>query len=127
MVLVRTTRQSIEPPEKAPLVEDHLYLTSLHPATALGAVWVLLQLIREHWAIENKLHHPKDRSMYEDAQRGRRGAVMMARLRSLAVGLQRFITGAWTSQREDTVQNNPCRAVSLLERRRFPQKALMLL
>ena len=45
---------------------------------------------------------------------------MLARLGSLAVGLERFITGDWTSQREDVAQNDPCRAVPLLTRRWFP-------
>ena len=126
-VRVRITRERIEHPEKPLIAEDHYYLTSLSAAVFLGTALVLLRLIRAHWEIENQLHHVKDRSQREDAQTTRRGASMLARLRSLAVGLQRFITGDWTSQREDVVQNDPCRAVSLLTRRRFPRKALLLL
>ena len=49
------------------------------------------------------------------------------RLRGLVVGLQRFVSGAWTSMREDTVQNNLAKAVNLLSRKRFPRKTLLLL
>jgi hypothetical protein len=127
VVLVRTTRERIAGPESLPVVEDHHYLTSFLAENVLGSAESLLLLIREHWGIENGLHHVKDRTMREDDQRAGLGATLMARLRGLVVGLQRFVSGAWTSMREDTVQNNLAKAVNLLTRKRFPRKALLLL
>lgn len=45
-----------------------------------------IRLARSHWEVENRLHHVKDRSLGEDADRTHAGATVMGRLRSLAVG-----------------------------------------
>ena len=44
---------------------------------------------REHWGIENKLHHTRDKTYNEDKCRIRKpkGARSMASLRNLAIGL----------------------------------------
>jgi hypothetical protein len=44
--------------------EVHFYATSLPPAHA--SLSRLQAMIREHWGIENRLHHPKDRTWLED-------------------------------------------------------------
>ncbi len=51
----------------------------------------LLQLAREHWSIENRLHYVRDVSMGEDACRVRSGHAprLLAALRNLAIGLIR--------------------------------------
>jgi len=49
------------PPKKS---EAHYYATSLPPHQASAKR--LARLIREHWWVENKLHHVKDRTFLED-------------------------------------------------------------
>lgn len=49
----------------------------------------LLQLIRDHWAIENRLHHVRDVTFLEDRCRVRAGARPLATLRNLALTLIR--------------------------------------
>lgn len=49
----------------------------------------LLQLIRDHWAIENRLHYVRDVSFLEDRCRIRAGARPIAALRNLAITLIR--------------------------------------
>lgn len=52
---------------------------------------VFLKLNREHWAIENKLHHVRDVTMGEDACRVRSGAApqVLAAIRNSAIALVR--------------------------------------
>lgn len=49
----------------------------------------LLQLIRDHWAIENRLHYVRDVTFLEDRCRARAGARPIAALRNLAITLIR--------------------------------------
>lgn len=49
----------------------------------------LLQLIRDHWAIENRLHYVRDVTFLEDRCRVRAGARPIAALRNLAITLIR--------------------------------------
>lgn len=49
----------------------------------------LLQLIRDHWAIENRLHYVRDVTFLEDRCRIRAGARPIAALRNLAISLIR--------------------------------------
>lgn len=49
----------------------------------------LLELIRTHWGIENKLHHVRDVTMNEDRCRVRAGARPLATLRNTAIGMIR--------------------------------------
>jgi hypothetical protein len=49
----------------------------------------LLELIRNHWAIENKLHHVRDVTLNEDRCRVRAGARPLATLRNTAIGMIR--------------------------------------
>ena len=48
------------------------------------------QAIRQHWAIENRLHYVSDTSFREDASRIRCNAGSFARLRSLAANILRL-------------------------------------
>jgi hypothetical protein len=48
--------------------------------------------VREHWGIENRIHHVRDTAFAEDASRVRTGAAprAMAALRNLAIGALRL-------------------------------------
>lgn len=48
------------------------------------------QIIRSHWAIENRLHHVRDVCLGEDASRIRCNPCIFALLRSFALNLLRF-------------------------------------
>jgi hypothetical protein len=120
VVLVRTRRQFLAA-ELADVVQDHHYLTNLQPERPEGRPDALLEHARRHWEIENGLHHKKDRSMGEDAQRAKTGATVMARLRSLAVGLLPHTEGPNTPLKQITAAANPLKLVRLLKRKRFPK------
>ena len=55
----------------------------------------LLQLVRGHWGIENKVHHVRDQTMGEDASRVRKrsGPTTLATMRNVVLGILRT-TGA---------------------------------
>lgn len=65
--------------------ERSLYLCT-RPMTAAQAA----HAIRQHWAIENRLHYVRDVSLREDASRIRRKPTLLARFRSWALNLLRF-------------------------------------
>ena len=100
-------------------IENHHYLTSLDPQSPRGKPQALLDLARRHWEIENRLHHVKDRSLGEDADRTRNGAANMARIRSLAVALLAQIPGQSVPQKQIGVSANPNVALRLLKRKRL--------
>ena len=120
VVCVRTRREPLAP-GKPVVVEDHFYLTSLRPRTRRGAPGALLAAARGHWAIENRLHHVKDRTMGEDAGRCRRGATVLARLRSLGVGLLAQMDEGWAPLKRIAVAANPLGALRLLKQKSFPK------
>lgn len=72
-------------PPKEP--EVHYYATSM-PVHWISAE-KLRDMAREHWGIENRLHHVKDRSLHEDRHwlKDPHAAGVMTFLRSLTVGL----------------------------------------
>ena len=78
-------------------------ITSLAPSQA--GPERLLELVRNHWAIENKLHHVRDVTLNEDRCRFRAGARPLATLRNAALGmiskLGRSIPEARENFRED--------------------------
>lgn len=65
--------------------ECSLYLCTRSMSAAQAA-----HAVRQHWAIENRLHHVRDRTLREDASRIRRSPGIFARLRSWALNLLRF-------------------------------------
>ncbi len=121
VVCVRTTHEFLCGGLR-PVIEDRHYLTSLRPTKPQGRPQALLILARRHWEIENGLHHKKDRSMGEDAQRCKRGATVMARLRSLDVALLPYIPGQSTPLKQIAVQADPTIALRLLRRTEFPKR-----
>lgn len=116
VLLVRTTRELVADNPSAPIVEDHYYLTSLSPCSYKPGE--LLALVRRHWLIENELHHVKDRTMHEDAQRHGPGAAAIARLRSLTVGLLRSVAGATIPAKQGRLRADPRMALKLLTSKR---------
>lgn len=74
----------------------------------------LLDLVRTHWAIENKLHHVRDVTMNEDRCRVRAGARPLATLRNTVIGMIRqrglSIPEARENFRED--RNDAIKAVT---------------
>jgi len=52
----------------------------------------LLELVRGHWAIENRVHYVRDRTFDEDRSQVRKRAApqLMASLRNLAISLLRL-------------------------------------
>ncbi len=65
-------------------------VTSLTPAQASPAR--LLDLLRGHWTIENRVHYVRDRTFDEDRSQVRTGHTpqVMATLRNLAISLLRL-------------------------------------
>jgi len=120
VVHIRTTREAVQAGLEL-IVEDHHYLTSLAPEKSKGSPKALLTLARRHWEIENGLHHAKDRSLGEDADRTRSGATIMARLRSLAIGLLNHIPGASVPQKQIRVGADPSIVFRLLKRKSLPK------
>ena len=69
-------------------METRYAITSLGPDT--GPV-KLLEYVRGHWGIENRLHYVRDATLGEDASQVRSGAApqVMAALRNVVLGLLR--------------------------------------
>ena len=61
----------------------------------------LMELVRNHWAIENKLHHVRDVTLNEDRCRVRAGARPLATLRNTAIGLIRSLGRSIPEAREN--------------------------
>lgn len=59
----------------------------------------LLELVREHWAIENGSHYRRDVTLGEDASRIRKGAApqVMAAVRNTIIHLSKGIAGSLAS------------------------------
>jgi predicted transposase YbfD/YdcC len=79
--------------ERIPIRRGETFGTSLEQVVYIGSFSAdsrspeeVLQLVRGHWGIENRLHHRKDRSMDEDRCRASAGrtARVMCCLRSIA-------------------------------------------
>lgn len=45
------------------------------------------EIIRKHWAIENKNHHVRDQTLYEDNSRIRKNPIVKATLKSFALNI----------------------------------------
>jgi hypothetical protein len=101
--------------------EYSFYVTSLgaahFDAPRLGA------MIREHWSVENRLHHVKDRTWLEDRHwvGNKRTGEMVTLLRSLASCLVRkarfpgLNPKAYCPERIEHFTQHPKRAVSLMK------------
>lgn len=84
-------------------------ITSLDAAEAPPAR--LLALVRDHWAIENRLHHVRDVSFDEDRCRSRIAGRALACLRNQALSMIRRLGLAVREARED-FREDRARAIS---------------
>lgn len=89
-------------------------LTNLPPARASAKD--LLRLQREHWAIENRLHHRRDGTLQEDHCQVRKGAAprVLAVLNSFVLGLLDFCGVTNVPQRLRLFDAQPWLALRLL-------------
>jgi hypothetical protein len=89
-------------------------ITSLRPEEADAAR--LLELVRDHWQIENCLHHVRDVTLREDACRVRKGTApqVLAALRNAVVHLLAGVVA-------------PSRAAAIRRFNAHPTEALRLL
>ena len=80
-------RRRVEPKGRT-VTETRCAITSLGPETGPGK---LLDYVRGHWEIENRLHYVRDATLGEDASRVRSGAApqVMAALRNVVPGVLR--------------------------------------
>jgi predicted transposase YbfD/YdcC len=76
----------------------------------------LLQLVREHWGIENRLHYVRDVTLGEDACRVRTGssARVLAALRNVAVYLLGQVKAASKAAATRRLAAHPHEALALL-------------
>jgi predicted transposase YbfD/YdcC len=90
-------------------------ITSLSPQEASARR--LLDLKRQHWAIENHLHYPRDVWFREDASRVRSGQAprMMASCRNAVLNLLRTFGYCSLKRAREQFAANPSRALGLLE------------
>lgn len=106
-------RRRVQYPLKC--TQEYVYgLTSLTPTHA--GTFRLLELIREHWAIENRLHYRRDVTLEEDACQVRKGTAphVLAVLNSFVLALfdSRGVTNVKQYMRR--VQAQPLLAAQLL-------------
>ena len=76
----------------------------------------LLRRVREHWHIENRLHHVRDVTFGEDACRVRSGSAprLLAALRNAAVHLLEGVAAASKAAATRLLAAKPKRAVALI-------------
>lgn len=121
-VCTRVSYLPTRPNQRKRKPDVHFYATSLPPHRA--SLRRLMAMIRGHWGIENKLHHPKDRTWQEDRHwlASRRGAEALAMLRTLGMDLMRrarlpgLDPKAHFPERIEHFQRYPKRAVGLVVR-----------
>jgi predicted transposase YbfD/YdcC len=89
-------------------------ITSLAPAEADAAR--LLALVRDHWRIENCLHHVRDVTLGEDACRVRRGSApqVLAALRNAVVHLLAGVAADSRVAATERLQARPAEALQLI-------------
>lgn len=95
-------------------IETHYGVTSLTPEQASPTK--LLQLARNHWTIENKLHYVRDVSMDEDHCRCRVGnsAQVLAAIRNLVLYLSKKARGGYFPEAREYFAAQPQSALELL-------------
>jgi predicted transposase YbfD/YdcC len=91
-------------------------ITSLSAAEV--DAWRLARLVREHWHIENRLHHVRDVTLGEDACRVRKGAApqVLAALRNAVVHLLSGVEAESRQAATERLAARPNEALSLLGR-----------
>jgi len=89
-------------------------LSSLSPKQASAAR--LLELVRDHWAIENRLHWRRDVTLREDHCQVRKGQAprVLAVLNSFLLALMDFLSVSNVPQQMRSFEAHPLQAVRLL-------------
>jgi predicted transposase YbfD/YdcC len=89
-------------------------ITSLSPDQADARA--LLQLVRDHWKIENQLHYVRDVTLREDACRVRSGSApqVLAALRNAVVHLLADVDAHSTPEAIEILQLHPEQAKELI-------------
>ncbi|MBV9258664.1 MAG: ISAs1 family transposase [Ktedonobacteraceae bacterium] len=106
-------RRRVEYPLKC--TQEYVYgITSLTPQQADPSR--LLELIRDHWSIENRLHYRRDVTLAEDACQVRKGSAphTLAVLNSFVLALFDFLEVKNAKQQMRSLDAHPLRAVQLL-------------
>ena len=106
-------RRRVEYPLKC--TQEYVYgITSLSPKQASPSR--LLELIRDHWSIENRLHYRRDVTLAEDACQVRKGSAphALAALNSFVLALFDFFGVGNAKQYMRYLDAQPLRAVQLL-------------
>lgn len=106
-------RRRVEYPLKC--TQEYVYgITSLSPKQAGPSR--LLELIRDHWSIENRLHYRRDVTLAEDACQVRKGSAphALATLNSFVLALFDFFGVSNAKQHMRYLDAQPLRAVQLL-------------
>lgn len=106
-------RRRVEYPLKC--TQEYVYgITSLTPKQA--GPFRLLELIRDHWSIENRLHYRRDVALAEDACQVRKGSAphALAVLNSFVLALFDFFAVGNAKQHMRYLDAQPLRAVQLL-------------
>lgn len=106
-------RRRVEYPLKC--TQEYVYgITSLSPGRADPLH--LLQFIRDHWAIENRLHYRRDVTLGEDACQVRKGSAphTLAVLNSFVLALFDFLSVCNAKQYMRWLDAHPLQAVRLL-------------
>ena len=120
-VCVRTTSEPRRPQAKPREQETHYYVVTGPRGTRRLGPEQLARLIRNHWGIENRLHHVLDRTLREDAQKTRvqKGPLLLSLLRKLALVLiepNRRDTGRSRPEIMARLAAYPRRAARLIQR-----------
>lgn len=82
-------RRSRQLHRTAPWTEEWVTIVTSVPPTSASAA-ELLNLVRQHWVIENRVHHVRDVSYGEDRYHGRQRGQMLAWVRNMAINLFRW-------------------------------------
>ena len=95
-------------------VEVEYGITSLEPGAADAAR--LLELVRDHWRIENELHYVRDVTLGEDACRVRTGNApqVLAALRNTVIHLLRDVPADSRPAAIEQLTVTPNRALELI-------------
>ena len=89
VVAVRVISENRRPESKERRPEIHYYVVTGKAGMSRIKPGRLAKIIRNHWGIENRLHHVLDRTLREDAQRTHvgQGAQILSLLRKCALAL----------------------------------------
>ena len=124
VVAIRTSSEKRRPEAKERDTQMHYYVITGKPGMRRLTPERALRLIRQHWGIENRLHHRLDRTLLEDAQRTRvgDGASVLSLLRKAAlVVLDVFMPKGpackTLPEKRAKLKSNTKKAVSLLKKR----------